>query len=241
VSEQPDVPSNSAEAAHIIEIAEMFSSIARTLMKPADPAATLQRIVELAVQHLDGCEWAGVTMIENRRVLSPASSNELAATLDRIQHDVDEGPCLDALREQALYRTGRLDLEARWPEFCRRALAETAVLSVLAVRLFIEEDTLGALNLYSTTADAFDDMSVALATVFATHAAIALGSSRHDAQLESKASTRDLIGRAKGILISQQHITDERAFELLRLASQRLNIKLTEVAEGVTYTGDLPD
>jgi hypothetical protein len=40
--------------------------------------------------------------------------------------------------------------------------------------------------------------------------------------------------------IRRNFASDERAFELLREASQRLNIKLTAVAEGVTYTGDLP-
>jgi transcriptional regulator with GAF, ATPase, and Fis domain len=219
----------------------MFGTIARALLNQSDPTATLQLIVTLAAQHLDGCESAGVTMIEHRSITSPASSGELAAALDNIQQDVDQGPCLDALRNHPIYRTGRLDHESRWPTFARRAHDETGVLSVLAVRLFIEQDTLGALNLYSTSPDAFDDLAVALATVFATHAAVALSSSRHDAQLEDKALTRDLIGQAKGILMSQQHVTDQRAFELLRAASQRLNIKLTEVAEGVTYTGDLPD
>src|SRR5688500_8550226 len=72
------------------------------------------------------------------------------------------------------FRTGDLLAETRWPQFSRRAHDETGVTSILAVRLFAEHETMGALNLYSTQPDAFDDTDVAFAAVFATHAAVAM-------------------------------------------------------------------
>jgi AmiR/NasT family two-component response regulator len=104
---------------------------------------------------------------------------------------------------------------------------------MLGVRLFVEEETMGALNLYAMATDAFDDADVAIASVFAAHAAVAMRSSRREANLERKSETRDLIGQAKGILMSQSHIAEDEAFDLLRRASQRMNIKVTEVARGV--------
>ena len=62
---------------------------------------------------------------------------------------------------------------------------------------------MGALNLYSTANDAFDDSDVALATVFAVHAAVAMSAARRQESLEQKAETRDVIGRAKGILMAR--------------------------------------
>ncbi len=109
------------------------------------------------------------------------------------------------------------------------------------MRLFIEEDTLGALNLYSTEEDAFDDTDVSLASVFAVHAAVAMSSAKREHDLEAKADTRDLIGRAKGILMAREHVTDERAFDLLRQASQRLNVKVVDIADEVTHTGTIPE
>ena len=99
----------------------------------------------------------------------------------------------------------------------------------------------GALNLYSTRPDAFDDTDVAFAAVFATHAAVAMDSARREANLERKADTRDLIGRAKGIVMSLEHVTDDKAFHMLRDASQRLNVKLTTIAQQVNETGQLPE
>jgi len=225
----------------LIDAAELFGEVARQLLGEHLMPDTLQRIVELAVEHLDACEYAGISLVEGRRITSPASSGDVPRILDAIQSDVGEGPCIDAIRNHEVFRTGNLTAEVRWPQFSRRAHDETGVTSILAVRLFAQHDTMGALNLYSTLQDAFDDTDVAFAAVFATHAAVAMGSAKREADLERKADTRDLIGRAKGIVMSLERVTDDKAFLMLREASQRLNIKLTAVAEQVSETGQLPD
>jgi GAF domain-containing protein len=231
----------SQDSERLVEAAEVFAEVARQLLDEHRMPETLQRIVNLAVEHLDACEFAGISYMDGRRITSPASSHEVPRILDAIQSEVDEGPCIDAIRDREVFRTGNLPAEARWPQFSRRAHDETGVTSILSVRLFADQDTMGALNLYSTHADAFDDIDVAFAAVFATHAAVAMDSARREAQLEHKAGSRDLIGRAKGILMSLEHVSDERSFELLREASQRLNVKLRDVAQQVNDTGQLPD
>ncbi len=217
----------------VVRVAETFGEVARSLAAHDDPEAILTRIVHLAVQHLEACEFAGFSMVEGRRITSPASSGEVPRIVDAIQAEVDEGPCLDAIRDHAVFQTGDLAHERRWTKFAARAHEETGVRSILSMRLFIEADTMGSLNLYSTKPDAFDDNDVALASVFAAHAAVAMSSAKREENLERKADTRDLIGRAKGILMARSHIDDDQAFELLRRASQRLNVKLVAVAEKV--------
>ena len=98
---------------------------------------------------------------------------------------------------------------------------------------FAEEDTLGALNLYSKQRGAFDDEALAVGSVFATHAAVALAGAQHDEQMQKALQTRDVIGQAKGILMAQQDVSADEAFDILRRASQRMNIKLRELAERV--------
>ncbi len=51
--------------------------------------------------------------------------------------------------------------------------------------------------------------------------------------------SRDVIGQTKGILMERLKLTPEDAFEALRLASQRLNIKLHAVASGLAETGEV--
>jgi AmiR/NasT family two-component response regulator len=50
---------------------------------------------------------------------------------------------------------------------------------------------------------------------------------------------RDLIGQAKGILMERHRITADAAFTLLAAASQRKNVKLTDVAAHLVETGEL--
>jgi GAF domain-containing protein len=221
-------------------VAELFGTIARELLHETDPQATLAKTVQLARDHLDGCESAGVSIIEHRSITSPASAGDIAARLDALQQELDEGPCLDALREQEVFTTGDLTTETRWPRFARRANDETGARSVLSLRLFVDEHTMGALNLYSTQTDAFDQTAIAIGTIFAAHAAIALSSARQVQNLQRQTASRDIIGRAKGMLMAQRHVTDDEAFALLRHASQHLNTKLFDIAEEMNRTGELP-
>jgi GAF domain-containing protein len=164
----------------------------------------------------------------------------MALTSDRLQAELGEGPCVSVLREHHIFQTGNLPHETRWPNFSQRAHEETGATSILSLRIFMEADTLAALNLYSTQRDAFDDTDVALGTVFAAHAAVAMTSARREEALERKASSRDIIGTAKGILMTREHVTSEEAFQLLVKASQRANVKLVKIAEDVAYIGEIP-
>jgi GAF domain-containing protein len=224
----------------LIRLAELFGKVARALAGEGDVQATLRMIVVLAVDTVESCEFAGISFVAERAITSPASSGDIPGIVDAIQAQVGEGPCMDAIREHEVVQTGDLAAESRWPQFATRAHDETGVQSILSVRLFLEEHTLGALNLYARSKNAFATSDVAMALVFAAHAAVALSSAARHQDLERKAMTRDLIGRAKGILIERNAVSDEQAFELLKQASQRLNIKVTAVAQQLS-SGDEPN
>ena len=217
----------------IVDAAETFAEVARVLAAHDDMSATLDKIVHLAVEHLDACEFAGISFVEGKTITSPASSHEVPRILDRIQSETDEGPCIQAIKEHELFQTDDLRAEERWPQFSQRAHAETGVLSIISLRLFVEKDTMGALNLYASETAAFDETDVALGTVFAVHAAVAMGAARREETLETKARSRDLIGQAKGILMARSGVDEDRAFEMLKLASQRMNVKLRDIAQSI--------
>ena len=220
---------------HDVEVAESFAQTARVLFAEHDVKGTLDRICLLAVETVDGCEAAGISIATATRVTSHATTDDIPRIMDAIQSETQEGPCVDAIREHQVFVTGSLSRERRWPHFSRRAFEATGVESILSLRLFAEEDTMGALNLYSTQTDAFDDQDVAVGSVFAAHAAVALASARRQANLESKALSRDIIGMAKGIIMARQNVSEDEAFDVLRRASQRMNVKLRELAGRVVH------
>jgi transcriptional regulator with GAF, ATPase, and Fis domain len=213
--------------------ADAFAEIARALLAEGDVQHTLQKICDLAVETIDGCDHAGISFLRGRKVDTPAASDDVPRQVDMIQYEVGEGPCLDAIREHEVFETGDLGSEHRWPNFAARAQRETGITSMLCFRLFVAGDTLGALNLHSKAANAFGDESRRVGLVFAAHAAVALSNAIHGEQMEEALRSRDLIGQAKGILMVREGVSAEKAFDMLRRASQRLNVKLRDVACGV--------
>ncbi len=59
-------------------------------------------------------------------------------------------------------------------------------------------------------------------------------------QLRQALASRGTIGQAQGILMERERITAGQAFDILRTASQHLNIKLRDVAERLVDTGEDP-
>ncbi len=118
-----------------------------------------------AVENIDGADFAGITLVNRDGTLStPAASNELVVSIDRLQYDVRQGPCLSSAWEKLTVRSDDLRTEQRWPEFGRRA-ADLGVLSMLSLQLYVRDEDMGALNLYSRSADGFtvDDENTGVA------------------------------------------------------------------------------
>ncbi|MGI9032575.1 MAG: GAF and ANTAR domain-containing protein [Acidimicrobiales bacterium] len=219
-------------------VAETFAQVARLLMAEEGLERTLSKISELAVQTIDGCDHAGISLVQGGKVTTAGASDEVPVQVDTIQYEANQGPCLDAIWHHAVFRCDCLADEERWPEFSKRASEETGVASMLAFRLFAEEDTMGALNLFSKEPGAFGDDAQEIGAVFATHAAVALSSALKEEQLHQAIGSRDMIGQAKGILMARQGMTGDQAFDVLRSASQRLNLKLREVADRLVASTD---
>lgn len=59
------------------------------------------------------------------------------------------------------------------------------------------------------------------------------------ANMEAALATCRRIGIALGIIMAGQKITEQQAFDLLRVASQHTHRKLREVADDVVLTGTL--
>jgi transcriptional regulator with GAF, ATPase, and Fis domain len=205
-----------------------------------EPEQMLRAVVAAAVVLIPGADEGSISVVAARKRLhSEAASSEFASTIDKLQEKAGEGPCLDAVYEQRTVRVDDLSAEHRWPRFSADASAAGAV-SMLALQVFVEGDNLGALNLYSRRARAFDEESEHIGELFASHAAAAYVAVRRNAQLLRAVTTREIIGQAQGILIERHKITADEAFIMLVAASQNANIKLRDVAETLVHTGAVP-
>lgn len=221
------------------DLAFRLSDLARTLHRQDSPQETLYEIVRAAVDTVPGADHAGISLVHARReVRTAAATDEVVMNVDRTQYQVGRGPCLDALYEHRSVNVPDTANEPRWGEFIQRA-RDYGVASLLSFQLFVAEDNLGALNLYSSRPAAFDDESEHVGLLFASHAAVALANALELRNLTLAVQTRDLIGQAKGILMERYKLTGEQAFALLVRASQQTNTKLRDLAEQLVATGEL--
>jgi transcriptional regulator with GAF, ATPase, and Fis domain len=228
-------------AIDIDDLAVTLGALARSLHQEESVEDTLRGIVSAAVGTVPGAQQAGLSVIEARRVVrTQAGSSELVNQIDQAQYDTGEGPCLDALYQQHTVRLSDMTTETRWPRFTARVV-ELGVGSMLSFQLYVEQDNLGALNLYSGDTDAFTDESEQVGLLFATHAAVAMADAQKMRHLSRAMAVRDLIGQAKGILMERHKLTGDQAFTVLVRASQNTNTKLVEVARYLVESGELTD
>jgi AmiR/NasT family two-component response regulator len=100
----------------------------------------------------------------------------------------------------------------------------------MAFQLWIAGETMGALNVYSETANVFGPETRSIGLVFAAHSSVAWNAARRDEQFKKALGSRDIIGQAKGMLMERYGVDAIQAFDLLRKLSQDSNTPLIDIA-----------
>lgn len=216
-------------------LAQSVAALSRFFVGDGTLAETLLRVAELSTQAVPGADFAGITMLVEGRPRTGVFTDEASPELDATQYESGVGPCLDAFRNQAVYRIDSTQKDTTWPAFSEAAAAR-GVNSTLSLPLVANHEGVGALNLYSRMEEAFSEEDEQVAMQFASQAGIVLANAQAywDAHqlsqdLNEAMKSRAVIEQAKGILMAQGRTADE-AFQILVRASQRENVKLREVA-----------
>jgi GAF domain-containing protein len=228
------------------ELTSSFTETSRILFSAGGVTNTLAQVVSLAVETIEGCDFAGLFVMKGNVVTAPMSTDPMVGVIDALQNQSGQGPCLDAIRDAAMVYADDLETDDRWPTFGPEAAGQ-GVRSALALPL-LNDGAIGAINLYARFPAAFGVMDRAKGVILASLASVALSAAhtledeeRRIGNLHSALSSREIIGQAQGILMERERIAADQAFDVLRRASQYLNIKLREVAQALVDTGEKPD
>ena len=221
---------------------DYFADMALDLHDEPTAERTVDRIAEYAKAGMR-CDDAGILLVHSRRrIETAAATSERAERAHTLQTELDEGPCLDALTgEESFYLIGDTASDERWPRWSKIVADDLGVRSVLSIRLETRARRYGSLNLYGTDPEMFGADDLAVATIFARHASIALATSQETDGLQKAMDARKVIGIAMGILMERYSIDTDRAFDVLQRYSQTHNIKLRDVAQLVADKRALPD
>jgi transcriptional regulator with GAF, ATPase, and Fis domain len=200
---------------------------------------SLTRVAQFAVRAIPGAEGAGLTLLEENRSDTIVATADFVTQIDDIQYSLGQGPCISAAADQQTVISGSLGGDHRWPQFGSR-VARLGVHSVVSLPLVTNVGVLGAMNVYAHEKNAFTADAGRLGELFAVPAAIAVQNAqvleqtkRLASQLQAALSTRGVIERAIGIMMSRSGGTEAEALDRLRSLSQHQHRKLPVVAQTI--------
>lgn len=219
-----------------VDLAKAMVDIAEAMASAPDRDSTALVIAEAAVALIPGVDEASVSLARRAvGIQTLASTGVLPDRADEAQVASGEGPCIEVAWDdnRVAHLPDTWD-HPQWPKFSQSART-LGVGSMLSFELSLptvdeDDDRIGAINTYSRRAHAFDASSSEIGRILAVHASVGLGAAQREAQLREALDSRDLIGQAKGLIMAQQDISAEEAFDLLVRQSRDTNTRLRDLA-----------
>ncbi len=216
--------------------ATVFAALAEIIYQGAAPSDIYGAICVAATLVVPGCDHASLLVRSGDRYVTVGASDAIAQRIDDMERACGDGPCIDAIEEEAPQIETDLSTPSQWPSLAARLLAETPVRGAMGFRLLVDRRKSGALNLFSDTANRFHTESAGRAVVLASFASVALNAvaqGEDSATLRRGLLSNREIGKAIGMLMLLHGISEDEAFTVLRRYSQDLNIKIAQLARTV--------
>ena len=205
----------------------------------------LRKVVTIAAKAILGADGVSVSLSRDGRIKTVAASNDTVLRMDDHQYGTGEGPCLSAAADGIAFDIERLRDEERWPAFVPLAISE-GIASILSTPLLTDAGSIGALNIYSSTAAAFGAHQRELAVVFARHASEIVGGAdvgmtddELDARIADALQSRTVVALAQGILMARSRVSADQASAVLHRAARDAGTStLSEATDVVASTND---
>jgi GAF domain-containing protein len=209
---------------------------------PTTAEVGLNRLLELILETASrvlGFDAATLTTRHARNDLGTiAATDSPLAALDDAQYETREGPCLSVLDpSDPVFLENAAESDERWEHFSRIA-ANMGVHSTLSVHVPTDLDEVAAsLNFYATRRLELAADQIAVAEGFARQLAAAIQSAdgysstaKLARDMAEAMRSRAVIEQAKGIVMVDEKIDAEEAFDRLSQLSQQANMKLRDLA-----------
>jgi GAF domain-containing protein len=183
-------------------------------------------------------------MAEDGRLRFVTAVSQASGELERSQQEQQAGPCRDAYQSGEVVRVTDVRQEStRWPEFSAIA-TRLSVAGVAGIPMRLDDQIIGALNLYSPEPREWSDVDIAVARVLAdvatsyvVNASKLRQQEQLSEQLQEALESRIVIEQAKGITAYKNAVTIDRAYQRMRRHARNNNASLRLVAEAIVAVG----
>lgn len=221
----------------VTDPARVFTALAGIVNNGCSPEEMYAAICVAATLTVPGCDHASLLVGGDGSYRTGAATDDVARMIDQLEQALRLGPCVDAIEMDAGPQlVADLTACGRWPALVERVIAETAVRGAIGLRLPVDRDNVASLNLFSDTPHGFGAKSLQRATVlaaFGTVATNAVALGEDAAGLRRALVSNREIGKAVGMLMMLDDVSDDDAFDTLRRSSQGTNVKLVDIAAEV--------
>lgn len=211
----------------------LFEQLAAIVYAKADYDEVYRAICTSAPRLVDGCDHASLIVRQNDRFVTVAVSDDVAKDVDDLERAYRQGPCLDAIVDETPQLEPDLASMSQWSLFARSIVHRTPVRGAAGFRMIIENNKVGALNLFADRPGALTKQSANQGIILASFASVVISAVTRkdtaDMLAEGLKGNRE-IGKAVGLLMALHKVSDAAAFDLLRQASQDMNVKIAEIA-----------
>ena len=116
------------------------------------------------------------------------------------------------------------------------------LVSMVSVPMMVKKKVIGVINCYTTTAYKFTKGDIELLRIVANQAAVAIENTELMVKtkiIQEELETRKKVEKAKGILMKEQGIGEDEAYNLLRKSSMNRRIPMKDVAEAIILSHEL--
>lgn len=222
------------------EIGDSLLGLGEMLLDDTDMDAAVTNVLQVGLATLGPDPAVSLTISKpgdaRGRFVTRDATDDWARQLDEWQYEHGEGPCLHADETGRTCVVDDCGTDERFPRF-REVAAELGVRSAVSYPMIVRGRSLGSINVFYREADCVTPRLVEAGERLARTAAPLLANwlahmrvSTLVEQLEEALEGRGTIERAKGLLMGELGVDEDRAFEVLRTQSQHENIKLRVVA-----------
>ena len=183
------------------ELTAVFARIKGLLLTEDKVDRALQMLVQAVRDAIPGSAGAGISLFdEHGRGSSTAATERLVGQVDATQHDLGQGPCVEAWRAGSTVLVHDASADDRWPLW-GEAVVSLPVRSVVSTPLAAAGGPIGTLKIYAALPAAYTAATGLLLEKFAVPAATLL------AHVQGSETPRQLSGPLKGALAGRDNTT----------------------------------
>jgi GAF domain-containing protein len=221
---------------------DALREFARTIQNPFEIGDVLYHLND-TVSDVLRAAGAGIMLGTEGNLQFVTASDARVSQAERLQDELDAGPCHEAFTGGRRVIIADLRAEDRWPEFTTQVIG-LGLHAIAALPMKAFGEVIGALNVYRDEPGEWSEEDLdagellsAVASGYILNAQRLQASQRLAEQLQIALDSRVIIEQAKGILAAKLGTDPDSAFNLLRRHARSANRKLHDVANDVVRNG----